>query len=155
VYTIVVLTSGDKYKKDVLITDFAPRDLNGNKVNEIAHKIIFLCPKYVNEQTPEAYREWLEAIEDSLDGEVDESHYKLAEIQKVFQHIERDDISPDEKARMIEEYHLEEAIDESVKKAKKTIIKNMLANNISMATIIEVTDLTANEIEDLLMNNDE
>jgi hypothetical protein len=31
----------------------------------------------------------------------------------------------------------------------------MLANNISMATIIEVTDLTANEIEDLLMNNDE
>ncbi|MCX7069264.1 MAG: PD-(D/E)XK nuclease family transposase [Methylococcales bacterium] len=155
VYTIVVLTSGDKYKKDVLITDFSPRDLSGNKVNEIAHKIIFLCPKYVNENTPESYREWLEAIEDSLDGEVDESHYKLAEIQQVFRHIERDDISPDERARMIEEYHLEEAIDEGVKKAKKTIIKNMLAKNISMATIVEVTNLTANEIEDLLMNNDE
>jgi len=108
VFTIVVLTSGDRYKKDVLITDFDPHDLEGKAINEIPHKIIYLCPKYLNEKTPIAYREWLAVIEDSLDEQVEETDYQLAMVQKIFQHIEKDLISPEERARMIEEYHLEQ-----------------------------------------------
>ncbi len=40
VYTIVVLTSGDKYKTDISITDFRPQDLKGNYLDESNHKII-------------------------------------------------------------------------------------------------------------------
>lgn len=161
VYTIVVLTSGDKHKKDVLVTDFAPHDLNGNSVNEIAHKIVFLCPKYINEQTPAAYREWLEAIEDSLDGEVDESHYLLAEIHAIFNHIEQNGVSPDEKARMIEEYHWEEykqtGFNEGLElgektgqlKAAQTIAKGLLAEGLAVATIAKLTGLTTDEVSGL------
>ena len=105
VFTIVVLTSGDRHKKDVLTIDCDPKDLDGNGVGEIAHKVIYLCPKYANDKTPEAYREWMDAIQDTLDEEVDDLSYHHAAIQKIFTTIEKDSISPKERADMIEEYN--------------------------------------------------
>lgn len=108
VFTIVVLTSSDKHKTDIAIIDFDPKDLQNNPLKEIPHKVIYVCPKYVNEQTPQPYREWLQAINDSLDGEVDETLYQRVEIQKVFSLIEKNQISPQEYARMKDEYGYEE-----------------------------------------------
>ena len=45
VFTIVVLTFGDKHKREVAITDFDPRDLQGVPLREFRHKLVFLCPK--------------------------------------------------------------------------------------------------------------
>ena len=45
VFTIVVLTSGDKHKTDVATIDFDPKDLQGKALGEISHKVIYLCPK--------------------------------------------------------------------------------------------------------------
>ena len=59
VYTVVVLTSNDRHKKDILITDLRPRDLEGQPVDETEHKIIHLNPKYVTDKTPEPLREWI------------------------------------------------------------------------------------------------
>ncbi|KJV07535.1 PD-(D/E)XK nuclease family transposase [Methylocucumis oryzae] len=105
VFTIVVLTSGDRHKKDVLTIDFDPKDADGQGINEIEHKIIYLCPKYVNEQTPKAYREWLQAIDDTLDEQVDETRYRQAAIKKVITLITKELITPKERADMIEEYN--------------------------------------------------
>ncbi len=52
VYTIVVLTSGDRHKKDIGIIDFDPRDTEGKPFGEIPHKVMYVCPKYANEKTP-------------------------------------------------------------------------------------------------------
>ncbi len=104
VFTIVVLTSGDRHKVDIATIDFDPKDRQGNPLNEIGHKILYVCPKYVAEDTPEPYREWLLAIADSLDEEVDETAYQRPEIQRIFELIARDLISPKEYARMKEEY---------------------------------------------------
>ena len=52
VFTLVVLTSGDRHKKDIGITDFDPKDLDGKPFGEIPHKIMYICPKYVNDKTP-------------------------------------------------------------------------------------------------------
>jgi predicted transposase/invertase (TIGR01784 family) len=104
VFTLVVLTSGDKHKKDIGIIDFDPKDLQGNPFNEINHKIIYICPKYVNKDTPQPFRQWLLAIDDSLDEEVDVSKYERPEIKKIFDHIQKDHITPDERAAMIDEY---------------------------------------------------
>ncbi len=161
VFTIVVLTSGDKHKKDVSVIDFDPTDLQGNKLGEIQHKIIFLCPKYWNNQTPEHYKEWLEAINDSLDEKVDESHYHLAEIQKIFSFIEKNLISPDDKAKMIEEYNIEESkheefekgIDEGFNrgelKGKLATAKELLAMGLSLDNIKQATGLTDQQLTQL------
>lgn len=104
VYTIVVLTSGDKHRRDMSLIDFDPKDRHGIPLGEIKHKVIYLCPKYHNEETPAAWREWLQAIDDSLDEQVDESQYKNACIQKVIDLIEQDSLTPKERADMKDEY---------------------------------------------------
>lgn len=62
VYTVVVLTSGDRHQRDIAVIDFDSRDLTGQPLQELSHKVIYLCPKYVSDATPEPYREWLRAI---------------------------------------------------------------------------------------------
>ena len=162
VYTIVVLTSGDKHKRDVSVIDFDPKDLQGQPLKEIPHKIIYLCPKYLNENTPVLYKEWLKLIEDSLDGEVEEQDYHLAEIQKILTHIEENDVSPREKARMIEESHIEEmestAFDKGIKKGEEQavlrrdieIAKNMLQQGLDSQIIAKTTGLDEKTIQSLI-----
>jgi predicted transposase/invertase (TIGR01784 family) len=104
VYTIVVLTSGDKHRRDMSMIDFDPKDRHGVPLGEIKHKVIYLCPKYHSNETPAEWREWLQAIDDSLDEKVDESQYKNACIQKVISLIEQDSLSPKERADMKDEY---------------------------------------------------
>ncbi len=173
VFTIVVLTSGDRYRKDVLTIDCDPKDLDGNGVDEIAHKVIYLCPKYANDKTPEAYREWMDAIQDTLDEEVDETYYHHLAIQKIFTSIEKSSITPKERADMIEEYSRaelarKEALEswqegkelgrlegklegKQVGKLKATydIAKNLLSKGLNVETIAETTGLTFAEIQNL------
>jgi predicted transposase/invertase (TIGR01784 family) len=119
VFTLVILTSGDRHKKDITITDFDPKDLEGNPIGEIDHKIIHICPKYLNKKrTPRQYHEWMEAIEDSLDEEVDESKYTHPEIQHVFELIEKDKVTPQERASMFDEYSMEAVKQEKIQKIK-------------------------------------
>ena len=109
VYTIVVLTSGDKHKSPISLIDFDPKNWRGESLGEILHQIIYICPKYLNSEVPAIYHEWLQVIDDSLDGEIDESLYHLPEIQKIVHRIEKDDISPEERYWMIEEYSEEKS----------------------------------------------
>lgn len=104
VFTLVVLTSGDKYQTDLSVIDFDPHTLAGKPLGEIPHKVLYICPKYVSDQTPEPYREWMLAINDSLDEEVEESCYSRPEILKIFDYIEKDHITPEERARMFDEH---------------------------------------------------
>jgi predicted transposase/invertase (TIGR01784 family) len=162
VFTIVVLTSENKQGKDVLTIDFDPKDLQGKGIGKIPHKVIYLCPAFVNENTPVAYREWLEAINDTLDGEVDESNYHDASIKEIFDLIEEDSITPEERYEMFEETHRQEEIVterlEGKTEGKKEIAKNMLDLNLAIEIIAQTTGLTLSEIEKLanpLLNDEE
>ena len=162
VYTIVVLTSGDKHKTDVAIIDFDPHDLKGKPLGEISHKIIYLSPKYVTEETPEPLSEWLLAIEDSLDEEVDESHYTRPEIHQVFEIIKKDLVTPQERAKMIEESHqeelkqdsfeqgIEQGIEQGVVKERQEIARAMQASGFDSASIADIMSSTVAEVEALL-----
>ncbi len=141
VYTIVVLTSGDRHQCDVSVIDFDPKNLEGKPLNEIKHKIIYICPKYLNKETPALYKEWLQIIEDSLDNQVDELQYHLPEIKKIIEHIGENSVSPEEKARMIEESYLEDAVMKGIELGKVEIAKTMLAKNLSISMIMELTGL--------------
>jgi hypothetical protein len=146
VFTLVVLTSGDRHATPVSIVDFDPRDLSGRPLHEIPHKIIYLCPKYVSEETPQPYREWLQAINDTLDEEVDESLYQRAEIQKLFTSIQRDHISPAERASMIEEYHQEELQGAALAEGKRSIASALLQQGVAVEVIAKATGLSIGEL---------
>lgn len=154
VYTLVVLTGGDKHQKDVATIDCDPKDLHGHGLEEIPHKVIYLCPKYVNENTPPLYREWLAAIDDTLDGEVDESHYQHPQIRRVFDLIEQDQISPTERARMFDEHSEEELRQEEFQKVRQArnreIASAMLAEGFAIPLMARLLDLSETEITDLL-----
>ena len=74
IYVIVVVTSaykiidktGNPVKKDVLITDINPCDLNGQVIRMANHKMIILNPTYPQPDTPERISDWLDLIKESM-----------------------------------------------------------------------------------------
>lgn len=157
VYTIVVLTSGDKHKSPISIIDFDPKTLQGQSLGEIPHKIIYLCPKYLNDSVPEIYHEWLQVIDDSLDELIDESLYHNAKIQTIIQRIEKETITPEERYWLIENYQEEKekrtmresALKEGQLTEKRAIAKNLLELGVSLSAIEQATGLANEEINAL------
>jgi predicted transposase/invertase (TIGR01784 family) len=153
-FTIVVLTSGDKHGVDVATIDFDPKDLNGKPLEEIPHKIMFLCPKYVNDSTPVAYRDWLRLIDDSLDGEVEGSDYPDPYLQQVLEKIRAELISPEDRARMFDEYSEEQVRQEKYQEGLKrgelqamsTLINTMYSKGQSIAAIAQMTGLPVDKV---------
>ncbi len=150
VFTIVVLTSGDKHKVDMATIDFDPKDRKGNPLKEIWHKILYVCPKYVTDETPEPYREWLLAIADSLDEEVDETAYQHPEIQRIFELIARDLISPQERARMKDEYSMElvqqDKIEQGYKQGRFETARKMLDDGLDSDTVMKYTGISPDDL---------
>jgi predicted transposase/invertase (TIGR01784 family) len=154
VYTVVVLTSGDKHQRDLAIIDFDPHDLAGKPLGKIPHKVFYLCPKYANADTPPALREWLRAIDDSLDEQVDEAQYTHPEIKQIFTVIEKDLVTPQERAQMFEESHQEELKQTSYEEGRTeqalTSARAMLADGLPPAAVAKYTSLTVAEVQALL-----
>lgn len=153
VLTLVVLTSGDKHQTDIAVIDFDPKDLQGKGLKEMAHKIIYLCPKYVTDDTPEPCRQWLCAIQDTLDGEVNEIDYQHPEIQKIFALIEKDLISPEEYAQMKDEYGYEQIGRDQYQKGQTEALlstaKKMRQAGMMIQNIADMTGLSHQQIEKL------
>ncbi len=63
------------------------------------------------------------AIEDTLDEQVDESNYTRPEIQHIFNLIEKDNITPQERAKMFDEYSHEEVKQETFQEGKEEGLK--------------------------------
>ena len=161
VYTIVILTSGDRHQRDMSQIDFDPKDRHGQGLGEIPHKILFLCPKYVNAETPEPWREWLLAIDDSLDGQVDETHYHKACVQKILETIRQDSLTPQERARMKDEYSeeawlqdklgesLQQGLEQGRQEEKEEVALRLLAKGMDVVLVAEVTNLPLERVQAL------
>ncbi|MEK8016008.1 MAG: hypothetical protein VSS75_004005, partial [Candidatus Parabeggiatoa sp.] len=149
VFTIVVLTSGDRHKVDIATIDFDPKDRKGNPLNEIGHKVVYVCPKYLTDETPEPYREWLLAITDSLDEEVDETQYHKTQIIRIFDLIARDLISPKEYARMKEEYSMAQLQEDKLHQRTLEIASKMLAEGIEPVIVAKITGLSPDDLATL------
>ncbi len=159
VFTIVVLTSGDRHQTAVSTIDFDPKDLDGKPLGEIPHKIIYLCPKYVDEKTPARYREWLQAIDDTLDEEVEVESYTHPQIQRVFEHIGKDLITPKERARMFAQYNeatkIREVKEEGRREMAEMTVRNMLAMDVlTVEQIATAVNLTVDQVLSLKTGGD-
>lgn len=173
VFTIVVLTSGTKEDCAIAEINFDPVNLlTQEKLNRIHHRVLYLSPKHVTDTTPEPYREWLKLIQDSLDEQVDELHYHKAEVLKVMKLIKTDDLTPQDRARMKDEYAQEEALkkekeerflaglekgleqgreeglqlgeERGLEKGKLEIAKHLLAQGLAVELIEQVTGIPRN-----------
>jgi predicted transposase/invertase (TIGR01784 family) len=162
VFTIVVSTSGTREDCAMAEINFDPINLlTHEKLNKIHHRVLYLSPKHVTETTPEPYREWLKLIQDSLDEQVDETNYHKTEVLKVVNLIKTDDLTPQDRARMKDEYSQEEAFkkakeeglqlgearglekgrEEGIEQGKLEIAKNMLAQGLAIELIEQVTGI--------------
>lgn len=87
VYTIIVLTApyivkdktGKLLQDDVLISNLNPRTLQ-DKVREVyPHRLIFLNPSHTSQDTPNAIKDWLDLISESIKNP-ENPHINLANI---------------------------------------------------------------------------
>ncbi len=78
VFTLVVLTTEPRERDlrfSVAVSDMDPVSEQGARLGVYRHRLVFLNPRVINDQTPPGAKAWLELIADSLDGEVDEARY--------------------------------------------------------------------------------
>jgi predicted transposase/invertase (TIGR01784 family) len=134
------------------LTEFATR------VPLFPHKLIFLNPNSINEQTPSKVKEWLELIGDSFDGEIEESTYTQPVFQKIIQNIKENTFSPQELEKIRDENDwaaalvgaeakgVKEGVKEGIIKAKQQMAVNMLNEGIELTLIAKLTGLTPQEI---------
>jgi len=172
VYTIVVLTSVPRdgsVKFSCAISDMNPVDEWGNKVQIYPHRIVFLVPRLVNDKTPPGVRQWLEFIDDSLDGTIDESSYDDPSFQKIIKTIENQTFDPEvlseikdaaawekAKARFAKEGR-EEGLEEGLKIAEEKVFTQqrqtvMAAQKMGMEiqAIAALVGLTETAVQDML-----
>jgi hypothetical protein len=130
VYTVVVLTTTPRDKSifySAAMSEVDPfvmdKDMYGKKLGIYRHKLLFLNPRLVSENTPETIRPWLELIEDSLDEKVNENQYKRKTFQEIIRDIEKNTVSPEEAARLKDEASWENAKREAYDKGKIAGIK--------------------------------
>ncbi|ALG68400.1 Rpn family recombination-promoting nuclease/putative transposase [Beggiatoa leptomitoformis] len=167
VFTIVVLTSGTKEDCAIAEINFDPVDIETNqRLNRIHHRILYLSPKQITDKTREPCREWLLMIQDSLDEQIDESAYHKSEILKVLNLIKTDGLTPQDRARMKDEYSLEElmlkekteefhvgvkvgiekGIQLGVERQNLAIAKHLKAQGMSLEMIAQITGLTHEQL---------
>ncbi len=161
VYTIVVLTSVPRDKSvqfSCAISDMSPIDEHGKKHNLYPHRLIFLCPRLVNDQTPTSFKSWLELIEDSLDGKVEENNFSAQKFKDILDAIYQPKIDPALLAQIKDEAAWEDVKREERKEGFETGERNkaletaykMLEKGFSLEDVAELTGL---DIDDLKMEN--
>jgi len=98
VYTIVLLTSVPRDGSidfSCAVSDMNPIDEQGRKIGLYPHRLIFLCPRLVNDSTPPKVKKWLSFIEDSLDKKMDENQYSDDLLQGIIERIKKQTLNPE------------------------------------------------------------
>jgi predicted transposase/invertase (TIGR01784 family) len=176
VYTIVVLTAsdivedkdGETVSEDVLISDVNPHNLKGETFNFYGHQLIFLNPNFKSDNTPPRIKDWLDLILESIDNpENPKINLKKRAIKKAAKLIEDDNLTPEERraakiafateeTRKIVERkaeakgHKEGRMEEKLETAQK-----MIAKGFDTETILEMTGLDVETINQLERGDDD
>lgn len=122
VYTIVVLTSVPRdgsVNFSCAISDMNPSDEHGQKHEFYPHRLVFLCPRLLNDNTPPSVKRWLELIEDSLDGKVEENVYTDHLFQKILADIRKQQMDPTVLSEIKDEVAWEKAKQRFMKEARE------------------------------------
>lgn len=107
VYVIVVVTAayriselnGKPIKDDVLVTNINPCNLQGQERQMTKHQMIILNTTYVDENTPQDIKDWMDLIKESMDNpENPNINTNKPAIVKAAKLAEIDELSPEQLA---------------------------------------------------------
>jgi hypothetical protein len=157
VYTIIVLTSVPRdgsVNFSCAVSEMNPISEHGEKINLYSHRLVFLCPRLVNEQTPPKVRKWLDFIQDSLDGKMEERGYPDESFRRILGDIYTENLDPgllaqlkDEAAwaKAVQRYQAEGREEGEKRKALETARK-MRDKGYSAEEICELTGVSPTEL---------
>ncbi|OAD22478.1 hypothetical protein THIOM_001718 [Candidatus Thiomargarita nelsonii] len=117
------------------------------------HKLVFVFTTYYS-GTDDKHQEWMNAIDASMKGSINKEHYDNPNLLKMFEIIKEDNLTPDERAQMKEEYNrmedLEIAHAKGEAKGLEKAARNLLAlGSLSVEEIASVTGLSVERVKAL------
>jgi len=156
VYTIVVLTSTPRdgsINFSCAISDMNPVDEHGQSHDIYPHRLLFLCPRLINEDTPAPVKKWLAFIEDSLDGQMNETDYPENLLKKIIERIAKQGIDRALLSGIKDDMAWEKAkqrfVKEGLDQGVLMVAKKMITEHIDTEIISTVTGLSKSEIDAL------
>ena len=123
VYTLVLLTrwpQEERLQYGRAVCDFDPVTEEGTKLGVYRHRLVFVNVKAPPERLPPELRPLLALMEDTLDGQVDESQYPDDISRRILEQIRRTQLSPEENAQLKDEATWEEAQREAKRDAYRS-----------------------------------
>ena len=159
VYAIVIMTEPytikDKTEKpvrnEVLMLEINPTDILGKKVPLYGHQFIVLNPNHSEEQTPQATRDWLDLIYQSIHNPERAILNKNNKgIQRASELISYDNLTPQEVATMKNKESSRTVMFIRSREEKKRVVIKSYQAQIPVETIANITDLTVEEVENII-----
>jgi hypothetical protein len=176
VYSIVVLTAsdivedkdGETVSEDVLISDVNPHNLKGETFNFYGHQLIFLNPNFKSDNTPARIKDWLDLILESIENpENPKINLKKRAIKKAAKLIEDDNLTPEERRaakiafvteetrKIVERKAEAKGHKEGRQEANLEFAQKMIAKGFDTETILEMTGLDVETINQLERGDDD
>ncbi|RKZ53576.1 MAG: hypothetical protein DRR16_07965 [Candidatus Parabeggiatoa sp. nov. 3] len=158
VYTIVWFTRQirDKsYQRSLISTRQLTETEKGETLALSPHKLFFLNPFYLNEQTPKGLKDWMELVTESINNPATPNiNLNRPIIQKAAQLIDDDGLTPQERVSIMDEKDFDnlrlrerkEDMEKGERNKALEIARNLLAQGIEPMIVAETTGLSLDDL---------
>ncbi len=145
---------GNTVAKDILVHNSNLYDLEGKEYDVFGHKLIFLNHNYVQDTTPQGYKDWLILVKESIKSPKNPQVNLANEgVRKVTELIDYEQLSPEERTESKNRNAAESAKaiyeQEAKLREKIDIAKNAILEGSKNDFIAKITGLTVEQIEQL------
>ena len=162
VYMIVIMTlpykfndlTGEAVKEEVIITNFCSKNLKGKKIPIYGHQMVCLNPNHPEPDTPQALRDWLDLIYQSIHSpERPIINRNNPAIDRAADLIDFTKMTPQQLAEAKNKE--QNAVVKSIYREERDveIIQNAIKEGFDDATIAKLTGLPVEKIEELRAEN--
>ena len=145
---------GISVERDILLHNTNLFDVEGKEYDVFGHKLIFLNHNYLQNTTPQGYKDWLNLIKESI-GNPENPILNLSNqgIRKVAELIDYEQLDPEER-RLSKNRHAAESAKAAYKaylewETNTKIAKKLKEKQIDITIIAETTGLSIEQINDL------
>jgi len=145
---------GNSVAKDILVHHSNLFDTEGNEYDIFGHKLLFLNHNYVQDSTPQGYKDWLTLVKESIKSPKNPQINLANEgIKKVSELIDYEQLSPEERTESKNRNAAESAKkiyeQEAAFRKQIEIAKSLLQTILSNEDIAKHTGLTIKQVEAL------
>lgn len=178
VHTIVWLTQkipDPTYQHSLITTSLCSEAEDGQRINIYPHRLYFLNPFYITNQTPAGVADWMNLVVESIlhPGRPRQVNYGRSEIVRAMDLIKDDGLTPQERAAMLDDIELrrtltrnrrdgweegkQEGFQEGEQKGKqegkqeqaKETAKKLLERGFAVSEVSDLTGLSGEEMTNL------